>query len=128
MDELENTNMTETEEVTANGAFNDSLVRTAKQIRKDRADDITTDVETVYRRKVEDIGLKIRRMRNKLKSSLDFSPDSVHSLKPAGEVDAEQFSNNDLKLIRDIRDEEIIFNLAAKRYQFLFGKTISLDV
>lgn len=117
-----------TEEVPENGAFNESLVRTAKQIRKDRADDITQDVETVYRRKVEDIGLKIRRMKAKLKSSLDFSPDSVHSLKPAEEVDAEIFASNDLDLIRQIRDQEIIYTLACKRYTYLFGKKISVEV
>lgn len=125
MDEKLNTEEIAAEEIIG-GAFNESLVRTAKQIKKDRADDITQDVETVYRSKVEDIGLKIRRMRMKLKSSLDFSPDSIHSLKPAEEVDAEVFAENDLKLIREIRDQEIIYELSRKRYQYLFGKQINV--
>lgn len=126
MDELENTTTGPETEVT--GLFNESLIRSNKQIKADRAQEITEEVETVYRRKVEDMGLKLKRLKMKQKSALDFSPDSAMSLKPANTIDADVFADEDLKFGREIRDLEILYGLACKRYTQLFGKTIAIAV
>lgn len=109
----------------ATGAFQQSLIRTNKQIKESRAREISEDVETVYRRKVEDLGIKIKRMKQTQAASLDFSPESAGVLKFSN-VDSESFSENDLKACRDIRDLEITYELAKARYHFLFGKQIAI--
>lgn len=128
MDELENTQgqlSDQSQTATVLGAFHESLVRTNRQIKTDRAAAISEDVETVYRRKVEDLGLKIKRMKQTQSASLDFSPETVGTLK-LQQIDAESFSDNDLKACRDIRDLEITYELAKVRYHYLFGKTINI--
>lgn len=128
MDELENTQgqlSDQSQTATVLGAFHESLVRTNRQIKADRAAAISEDVETVYRRKVEDLGLKIRRMKQTQSASLDFSPETAGTLK-LQQIDAESFSDSDLKACRDIRDLEITYELAKVRYHYLFGKTINI--
>ena len=127
MDELENTQgaLTTGQPAEITGAFHESLVRTNRQIKADRAAAISEDVETVYRRKVEDLGLKIKRMKQAQAASLDFSPDTAGSMK-LQQIDAESFSDGDLKTCRDIRDFEITYELAKARYHYLFGKTINI--
>jgi len=115
-------------ETEATGLFNESLIRSNKQIKADRAQEITEEVETVYRRKVEDMGLKLKRLKMKQRSALDFSPDSAMSLKPANTIDADVFADEDLKFGREIRDLEILYTLACKRYTELFGKHIVIAV
>ena len=118
----------ESEVLGTTGVFNESLVRSNKQIKADRAQEITEEVETVYRRKVEDMGLKLKRLKMKQRSALDFSPDSAMSLKPANSIDADVFADEDLKFGREIRDLEILFDLACKRYTYLFAKKISISI
>lgn len=127
MDELENTQGAQQggQPIEVTGAFHESLVRTNRQIKSDRAAAISEDVETVYRRKVEDLGLKIRRMKQSQAASLDFSPESAGSLKIQS-IDAEAFSEGDLRAVREIRDLEITYELAKARYHYLFGKTINI--
>lgn len=45
------------------GAFISSLKRNNKQIREDRATSIAEDVQTLYKRTVEDIELKIKKLK-----------------------------------------------------------------
>lgn len=127
MDELENTQraLASGQPAEVVGAFHESLVRTNRQIKADRAAAISEDVETVYRRKVEDLGLKIKRMKQSQSASLDFSPETAGTLKLQS-IDAESFSDGDLKACRDIRDLEITYELAKARYHYLFGKTINI--
>lgn len=106
---------------TSKGAFVESLTRNNKQIRLDRAQAIGEDSQLVYRRKVEDLEMKLKRLNRDRENALDLAPDTIGSLKPAANFDADQFANNDLSLSIEIRNTEIAVDVARGRYKFLFG-------
>lgn len=103
------------------GAFVDSLKRNNKKIRDDRATAITEDTEILYKRKVEDLQLSIKKMRREQENMLDLSPTHADSLVLASDFDSEQYVNKDISLGVKIRNEEIKLDIAQKRYEHLFG-------
>lgn len=103
------------------GAFFDSLTRNNKQIRSDRAQAITEDAQTLYRRQIEDLELKIRRMSRERENMLDLSPTHAQSLVLATDFDAAAFVEKDIKLGVDIRNDMIRLDIAKKQYAELFG-------
>jgi len=103
------------------GALADSLRRGSKQIRSARALAIAESTEMVYKRKMEDIEMKLKRMRREQDSQLDLSPDNTTSLILAKDFDEIAFIDNDLDYSIKIREEEIRLKLAQERYTFLFG-------
>jgi hypothetical protein len=105
----------------ATGAFIDSLKRNNKQIRADRADAIGEDAEVIYKRKVEDLELRIKKMRREQENMLDLSPTNAQSLIVASDFDAEAYATKDLELGVAIRNEEIKLEIAKRRYAYLFG-------
>lgn len=54
--------------------FIESLQRNNDQIREDRARIIGEDAELIYRRRVEDIELKIKRLEREQEGLIDISP------------------------------------------------------
>lgn len=102
------------------GAFISSLKRNNKQIREDRATSIAEDVQTLYKRTVEDIELKIKKLKRDREAMLDLSPTTAQSLVLASDFDAAQFVEKDLKLGVDIRNLEIQLEIAKKQYEYLF--------
>lgn len=113
---------TETSKDSAGGAFNASLVRNNKQIRSDRAIAITEDAQLLYKRQVEDLETKIKRMRRERENMLDLSPGDKNSLMLATDFDGSAFAAKDLELAVNIRNEEIKLGLAQERYNHLFGE------
>lgn len=102
------------------GAFILSLKRNNKQIREDRATSIAEDVQTLYKRTVEDIELKIKKLKRDRDSMLDLSPTNAQSLVLSSDFDAAQFVEKDIKLGIDIRNLEIQLEIARKQYEYLF--------
>ncbi len=102
------------------GAFVGSLVRNNKKIREDRAIAIAEEADMKYKRKVEDLQIKIKQMKRERDNMLDMSPTSADSLVMASDFDGDQFVEKDLKLGVDIRNLEIKLEVAQKRYSFLF--------
>jgi hypothetical protein len=103
------------------GAFFASLRRNNKQIREDRAFAISEDAQLMYRREMEDLQVKIKRMRREQENMLDMSPDNAMSLKLATDFDASEFVRIDTKLGVDIRNAEIKLEICTARYNHLFG-------
>lgn len=103
------------------GAFLGSLTRNNKQIKADRAQAIVEDAEIVYRRKIEDLEMEIKRLKRDQESSLDLSPDNAMSLKPALSFSAIDFVNSDMEHSIKIREKEIERDLANDRFKYLFG-------
>ncbi len=103
------------------GAFITSLTRNNKQIKTDRAVAIGEDAEMIFKRTVEDIETKLKRMRRDRENMLDLSPGDKMSLTLASDFDATDFVQRDLKLGVDIRNEEIKLAIAKERYNYLFG-------
>ena len=111
----------ENEDLKKQGAFITSLKRNNKQIRDDRATAIADDAELMYKRKVEDIEVIIRKMKQDRENMLDLSPENAMSLKLASDFNAEEFIAKDLELGVKIRNEEIKLEIATKRHEILFG-------
>lgn len=102
------------------GAFVESLYRGNKEIKKDRAEAIAEDVQTVYKRKVEDMELEMKRLIRKRENMLDMAPDNAHSLKPASDVNAVNFVEEDLRIGYDLKQLELRLEVARARYKYLF--------
>lgn len=103
------------------GAFVESLKRNNKQIRADRAAAIAEDAQIMYRRSVEDLEVKIKRMKRDRENMLDLSPEHAMSLKLASDFDSEAYVNKDIDLGVKIRNAEIKLEIARKQYNYLFG-------
>jgi len=103
------------------GAFFGSLKRNNKQIRDDRAQTIAEDTQIVYKRKMEDIEMGIKKMKREQENMLDLSPTNAQSLILASDFDSDTYANKDIELGRKIRDAELTFEIAKARYEFLFG-------
>lgn len=101
--------------------FMEFLIRNNKQIRQDRAEVIAEDTQIIFKRKIEDIELHIKKLQRERENMLDLSPDHALSLKLAENFNANEFVEKDLKIGIEIRNEEIKLEIARKRYQYLFG-------
>lgn len=101
--------------------FMDYLIRNNRQIREDRAAVIAEDTEITFRRTIEDIELRIKKLNRERDNMLDLAPDHAMSLKLAENFNAAEFVEKDLRLGIAIRNEEIKLEIAKTRYNFLFG-------
>jgi hypothetical protein len=102
------------------GAFLTSLKRNNKQIRADRATAIAEDAQVLYRRSVEDLEIKINRMKRDRENMLDLSPENAMSLKLASDFNADEYVTKDIELGVNIRNAEIKLEIAKKQYEYLF--------
>ena len=103
------------------GAFLESLKRNNRKIREDRALAISEDVHLLFKRMVEDIQMRITRMKRERENMLDLSPTDAQSLVLASDFNAEIFVQTDIDLGVKIRNEEIKLEIAQRRYKYLFG-------
>jgi hypothetical protein len=105
------------------GAFIESLKRNNKQIRDDRAQAICEDTQLLFKRTIEDLEMKLKRMERERDNMLDLSPSDARSLVLASDFDADAFVNKDVDLGVKIRNERIRLEIAKERYAILFGGT-----
>lgn len=103
------------------GAFISSLKRNNSKIRSDRAEAISEDAQLVYKRKVEDTELSIKKMRREQENMLDLSPTHADSLILASDFNSSEYTQKDIDLGVKIRNAEITLEIATKRYNYLFG-------
>ena len=101
--------------------FIESLQRNNDQIREDRARIIGEDAELIYRRRVEDIELKIKRAGREQEGLIDISPLDKNSLTFA-DFQPEAFVQRDIELSLIIRNLNIQLEVSVKRFEYLFGK------
>lgn len=101
--------------------FIESLQRNNDKIREDRARTIGEDSELIYRRKVEDIELKIKRLEREQEGLIDISPLDKNSLTFA-DFQPEAFVQRDIELSLIIRNLNIQLEVSLKRFEYLFGK------
>jgi hypothetical protein len=103
------------------GAFFASLKRNNKQIRDDRATAIAEDTELIYKRKIEDLELLIKKMKREQDNMLDLSPTNAQSLVLASDFDSDAYVGKDIEIGVKIRNSEIRLEIAKSRYRYLFG-------
>lgn len=101
--------------------FIESLQRNNDQIREDRARTIGEDSELIYRRRVEDIELKIKRLEREEEGLIDISPLDKNSLTFI-DFQPEAFVQRDIELSLTIRNLNIQLEVSTKRFEYLFGK------
>ncbi|MFV8356704.1 hypothetical protein ACNQGB_11040 [Flavobacterium sp. XS1P32] len=101
--------------------FIESLKRNNDQIREDRANIIGADSELIYRRRVEDIELKIKRLEREQEGLIDVSPLDKNSLTFA-DFQPEAFVQKDMELALIIRNLNIQLEITRMRFEYLFGK------
>ena len=109
-----------TEEVMT-GRFIDSLKRNNKQIRNDRAEGIAEDAQITFKREVEDLELKIKRLSRDRENMLDLSPENAQSLILGKDFDSRGFVDKDLEIGTQIHNLTIKLEIARKRYNESFG-------
>lgn len=105
------------------GAFFSSLKRNNRQIRDDRATAISEDTQLVYKRRIEDLQLSIKKMKREQDNMLDLSPTNAQSLILASDFDSVLYAEKDVDLGVKIRNSEITLEIATTRYNYLFGGT-----
>lgn len=103
------------------GAFMESLKRNNRKIRDDRAEAIHEDAELFYRRSIEDIRHKVKKLEREKENLIDLSPTSADSLVLASDFDSQAFVKKDIDLSVSIRNENIRLEAAEKSYRKLFG-------
>lgn len=105
------------------GAFVSSLKRNNRKIREDRAAAISDDTQVLYKRKIEDLQLEIKKLRREQENMLDLSPTTADSLVLASDFDSAQYVEKDVDIGVKIRNLEIKLEIASRRYSYLFGNT-----
>jgi hypothetical protein len=103
------------------GAFVLSLKRNNREIRADRATNISEDTQMEYKREIEDIQVSIKKLNRELENMLDLSPNNTQSLVLASNFDSKSFVKKDIEIGLKIRNLEITLEIAKKRYNYLFG-------
>lgn len=121
MEKCKMAEITKSPEDDSDGAFYSSLKRNNKQIRDDRATAIAEDTELVYKRKIEDLELSIKKMKREQEYMLDLSPTTTQSLILASDFDSAEYAEKDIDLGIKIRNTEITLEIAKARYHYLFG-------
>ena len=102
------------------GSFYANLARNNSKIRGDRAIAITEDAQLLYKREVEDMELRLKKLNRERESMLDLSPTTADSLILASDFNAESFVKKDIDLGVQVRNLEIAISIAKSRYQYLF--------
>jgi len=102
------------------GKFFDTLKRSNKQIKYDRAVSIAEDAEMAYKRKVEDLEKDIKRVRRDRNNTLDLSRTDANSLIVASDFSPDQFVAKDIELGLKLRNLEIQLEVAQASYKNLF--------
>lgn len=102
------------------GSFYANLNRNNSKIRGDRAIAITEDAQLLYKRELEDMEMRLKRLTRERESMLDLSPTSADSLILASDFNAESFVKKDIDLGIQIRNLEIAISIAKNRYAYLF--------
>lgn len=106
-----------------NGIFKNELMKNFKQIKASRAESVSEDVETEYKRKIEDLCHEIRRYdRDREDIITDLYPNSsmVNTVVPS-DFSAEKFLAKDLEIGINRRNAVIKLEILIDRYQHFFG-------
>lgn len=118
--EDKNTTQEISKDVQKDGLFVAFLKRNNRKIREDRATAIAEDTSLVYKRRVEDLEIAIKRMKRTQENMYDLSPADAHSLTPAKDFDCDKFVEEDITLGIKIRETQIKLDIATQQYQKLF--------
>jgi hypothetical protein len=123
MSENQNQGAGEAKEVV--GTLYLSLNRSNRQIREERGDALAEQIETAFRRHIEDLRYDLKDLKRKRSNMYDFSPTNSQSLVMAKDVEARSILLDDKTISIKIRNLEIELEIMEGRYTELTGKTLS---
>ncbi len=106
------------------GTLYASLERSNKQIRQERGEALAEQLETTFRRNVEDLRYDMKDLKRKRTNMYDFSPTNSQSLVMAKDIEARGILKQDETISLSIRNLQIRLDIAEARYLDLFGKTL----
>lgn len=108
------------------GSFVESLERKNNKIKLDRAKAIAQDAEFTFKRDVEDIKNRIRKLTRNREDMLDLSGTNAFSTMPtASDFKDAAFSKEYRAFGKELHNLNIEFELAKADYEFLFGREFS---
>lgn len=110
------------------GALQASLNRNSTKIRADRAKKIADTARVRYRRKLEDLELRLTELRDKQETIIDMSPDNSFSIVNANNFDPEEFVNENTKLAKEIYEITKHIEVYTDDYVRLFGETPNVNI
>lgn len=103
------------------GKFFESLNRSFKNVRADRAAAVVDDVEIEFKRCVENLWRDIKRLNSKKLGLLDLSSSNALTIKSVEDIKPEAFVAEYVKVNVDLRKTKIQYLVARKAYNELFG-------
>lgn len=106
------------------GTLYQSLARTNSQIRQERGTALSEQMETTYKRNIEDLRYDIKDLERKRANMYDFSPTNSQSLVMAKDVEARAILKEDGEKSLEIRNLRIKLEIAEERFLELFGKVV----
>jgi hypothetical protein len=109
------------------GSFYTSVIRGNKQIKADRGQQLLEDGEMSFRRKIEDKGREVTRLKRTLVNMLDLSPENMMTLKMADDFNPDEFANRYCSISVDVRNEVLKLNEYKKAYNRLYGGTYEME-
>jgi hypothetical protein len=86
---------------------------------------LAEQIETAFRRDLEDLRYDIKDMKRRRTNMYDFSPTNSQSLVMAKDVEARSILKDDKALSIEIRNKQIEIDIMEDRYLELFGKKLS---
>lgn len=113
-----------------NGVFLSNLTKNFRQIKEDRAQSVTEDVETEYRRHIEDLCKAIRDKDRALNNlMLNMAPTTAfeNSVVPA-DFNANAFMMKEQEIMLQKKTLEETTVLMLGRYEYYFGKFPEVDL
>ena len=110
----------------SHGRFLGSLVRSNRQIKAGRAESMADSTKIVYRRRVEDLVAKVKKLKRESIDALDLSGDSALSLKMISNYDENAWVQADVERRMEIRNTMIQLSAVYAGYADLFGATPGL--
>jgi len=112
-------------EVEVVGSLYASLSRSNRQIREERGDALAEQIETAFRRGIEDLRYDLKDLKRKRSNMYDFSPTNSQSLVMAKDVEARTILVDDKAISVRIRNLEIELEIMEGRYVELFGRPVA---
>lgn len=117
------------EETKNTGVFLANLTKNFKQIKQERAESVTEDVETTFRRHIEDLCKDIRDIDRTLQNLfLSMAPTTAleNTVVPA-DFNASAFMKKEQELGLERRKLLITLRIMLERYEYYFGEYANVD-
>lgn len=118
----------DTEKTKQVGALQASLDRNSNKIRSDRAKTIADTARLKFRRKVEDIAMRLSELSANREALLDMSPDNAMSIINATNFNAEEFVNKMSDVAEQIFKTNMQLNILKEEYSRLFGEEVNVNI